>query len=225
MRVFETLPLAVLYLALVLPALLALWVGMLIGRRARAAGRNEPEAPLGTLVGTLLGLLAFLLGFSFNSAAGRYEARRQLVISEANAVGTAYLRAGLLPQPQGSEIRALLREYADARLRAVQPGQQDASLARSREIHREVWARFAAVGPPRQPAKTRAYCIIRCPRRRGNNPPNALSVSCFTARIVGEYRVSIASTTRFVPQSDRKYKSSTVAPPTLRVPDCFGEYK
>jgi hypothetical protein len=137
------LPLVVLYLLVAAPSALVLWAGLRLGRRSRESGRQEPEAPLGSLVGALLALLAFLLGFSFNAGAGRLDARRQLVIAEAGALVTAYLRAELLPQPQGDQIRTLLREYADVRLQTSDPDRIEAALARSEEIHREVWARLA----------------------------------------------------------------------------------
>ena len=77
---------------------------------------KEPEAPLGSLVGSVLGLLAFILAFTFGMTATRYEARKQLLLDEANAIGTAYLRAGLLPSTQKAEIRRLLRDYTERRL-------------------------------------------------------------------------------------------------------------
>src|SRR3990172_11677164 len=88
----------------------------LAGLALRQKKDKEPEAPLGSLVGAVLGLLAFILAFTFGITASRFDARKQLVLEESNAIGTTYLRAGLLPQPQGLEVRRLLREYADIRL-------------------------------------------------------------------------------------------------------------
>src|SRR5689334_8322260 len=65
---------------------------------------HEPEAPLGALVGAMLGLLAFILAFTFGMTGSRFDARKQLVLDEANAIGTTYLRAGLLPEKQGLEV-------------------------------------------------------------------------------------------------------------------------
>ena len=67
------------------------------------------------MVAATLGLLAFILAFTFGLAASRFDSRMQVLLDEANAIGTTYLRAGMLPE-QGKQIRALLREYADARL-------------------------------------------------------------------------------------------------------------
>lgn len=56
------------------------------------------------------------LGFSYAMAQQRFEARRQLVVEEANAIGTTYLRAQWLPQPHREDVSNLLRQYVDARL-------------------------------------------------------------------------------------------------------------
>jgi hypothetical protein len=71
------------------------------------------------MAGTTLGLLAFMLAFTFNGAAGRYDARRTLVIEEANAIHQAWLRAGFLPDASRLEARATLREYTDVRVRVA----------------------------------------------------------------------------------------------------------
>ena len=65
----------------------------------------------------VLGLLGLLLGFTFSMAIQRYEARRDLVVQEANSIGTTYLRAGLLDEPHRSAVEGLLRRYVEARLR------------------------------------------------------------------------------------------------------------
>jgi hypothetical protein len=70
------------------------------------------------LVGATLGLLAFILAFTFGLAAARFDTRRQVVLDEADAIGTTYLRAGMLPERR-EEIRTLLRNYVNTRLEAV----------------------------------------------------------------------------------------------------------
>ena len=68
------------------------------------------------LLSAVLGLLALLLGFTFSLSLSRYEARRALVVQEANAIGTTWLRAQLLDAPFRGEMSGLLKQYADARL-------------------------------------------------------------------------------------------------------------
>jgi hypothetical protein len=67
--------------------------------------------------------------------------RRQAVVAEANAIGTTYLRAGYLPEPDATESRRLLREYVDQRLAALDLAKMAQAIARSEEIHAELWAR------------------------------------------------------------------------------------
>jgi hypothetical protein len=78
-------------------------------------------------------------------AATRFEARRQMVLDEANAIGTTYLRAALLPEPHRTEIRTLLRDYVQLRLEAVQPGMTVPARARSEELQGQLWAQTVIV--------------------------------------------------------------------------------
>src|SRR5271169_2651509 len=75
-------------------------IGRLIG--VRAAGRGGDD--VSTLEGAILGLLALMIGFTFAMALSRFEARREAVVNEANAIGTTALRARLLPAPHRAEV-------------------------------------------------------------------------------------------------------------------------
>jgi hypothetical protein len=116
----------------------------LAGLVLRRHPEKEPEGPLGSLVTALSALLAFMLGFTFALTTARYDTRKQLVLEEANAIGTTYLRAGLLPPAQGLEIRRLLRDYADVRA-TVTPENIDAALKQSEDIHGKLWAQTKAL--------------------------------------------------------------------------------
>ena len=111
--VFFSLPSWALLALLLLVALGAIGIGVFAGRRAREAGKGGHE-PLGVVQGTLLGLVGLLLAFGMSMAVGRYENRRQLVVDEANAIGTAYLRAQLIDEPYRSTSIALFADYGDA---------------------------------------------------------------------------------------------------------------
>jgi hypothetical protein len=76
----------------------------------------EPPPGGAHLLSAVLGLLALLLGFSFSMAMDRYDTRRQLVVQEANALGTTWLRVQLLDEPDRTVMSDLLRRYVDARL-------------------------------------------------------------------------------------------------------------
>ena len=80
-------------------AVLAVELGYRLGASRRARATTGVGSGAGTMVGSLFGLLAFMLAFTFGMATSRFDARRQLVVEEANAVTTAFLRADLLPTP------------------------------------------------------------------------------------------------------------------------------
>ena len=134
----DSIPLWAIFLLILGLLLLATEVGFQAGRawKRRVA---EPDTVIGPMVAATLGLVGFLLAFMTSIAADRFGARRALVLEEANAVGTAYFRAGYLPAPYPAESRDLLREYVDVRLEAMEPGQAEAAIARSEEIQLDLW--------------------------------------------------------------------------------------
>ena len=73
---------------------------------------------MGSVEGAVYGLLGLLIAFSFSGAASRFEARRDLIVQEANAIGTAYLRLDLLPDEARDGLREKFRRYLDTRLSA-----------------------------------------------------------------------------------------------------------
>jgi hypothetical protein len=107
------------------------------GREAKASARSDRG--VGAIAGATLGLLAFLLAFVVGFGVNVWQERRVLVVSEANAISTTYLRAGYLDEPYRTESRELLIEYADQRVAAFDSGKLAAAKARSEEIHGELW--------------------------------------------------------------------------------------
>ncbi len=142
----DYLPLWAFFGTTVLLIFLAVEAGLRAGRWRRRRAEPEKEAPVGTVVAASLGLLAFLLAFTFGMAASRLDTRQTLVLDEANAIGTAYLRAALLPEPHRTTIRKLLREYLDLRLQVVRPGMVEQALARSEKLQRMLWAEAVIAG-------------------------------------------------------------------------------
>ena len=142
----DSLPLWGLYVATIVVTLLAVEGGQRLGKYRRQHPEPELEAPVGVKVGATLGLLAFMLAFTFGLAASRFDTRRGFVVDEANAIGTTYLRAGLLAEPSRTEVRNLLREYTDFRLELVTPGKTEEALHKSDELHSRLWAQAVAVG-------------------------------------------------------------------------------
>ena len=141
----DLLPLWAVFIVILLVVLLSVEFGYRLGKYRRRRREEEKEAPLGTMVGATLGLLAFILAFTFSLAASRFDNRRQLVLDEADAVGTTYLRAGMLPE-RGQQVRDLLREYVAARLDALQPGKFVEGIRRSEDTQQKVWTEAETVG-------------------------------------------------------------------------------
>ena len=125
--------------------LLAEECGYRFGRFRGKQERRESEPRVGGMVGAELSLLAFLLAFTFGMAGSRFEDRRQVILDESNAIGTTYLRAAMIPEPQSTEVRRLLREYVDVRIAGVQGGSLDQAIRRSEVLHGELWAAAVAV--------------------------------------------------------------------------------
>ncbi len=96
------------------------------------------KAQAGTVLGAMLALVGFLVAFTFGMAGSQYDARRKLVIDEANAIGTTYLRAAHMPEPHRSNIRRLLREYAADR-QIVAEEVSNEIKARAAQYHEKIW--------------------------------------------------------------------------------------
>ncbi len=142
--IIDSLPLWAIYLITVALVLLSAEVGWRLGDYYRHRPMHEKDAPIGAVVGSMLGLLAFLLAFTFGMAASRFDTRKQLVLQEANAIGTAYLRADILAEPQRSEIRNLLREYAAPRVQGVTWLMTPEARAESSALHNRLWTAAVA---------------------------------------------------------------------------------
>jgi len=141
----DALPIWGLFMAILVLVLLSVEGGYRLGRYRRSRTEQEKEAPVGAMVGATLGLLAFILAFTFGLAAGRYDTRRQTVLDEANAIGTTYLRAGMLPDRR-AEVRALLRDYVEVRLQAVESGDVMEGIRRSEQLQDQLWAQAVVLG-------------------------------------------------------------------------------
>lgn len=144
-------------IALANPYLLALAIaaGLFVGilacfelgyRAGRRATQKHPEwahEGIGVIEAAVFALLGLLLGFSFSGGTSRLDDRRQLIVREANAIGTSYLRIDLLPASDQPEMRRLFRNYLDARL-GVYGALPDVNaanqqLALSSKLQEEIW--------------------------------------------------------------------------------------
>jgi|SoiMethySBSTD1v2_1073268.scaffolds.fasta_scaffold1299882_1 hypothetical protein len=111
-------PLWLIALALFFALIAARELGGWIHRRTlgRKEGREEDESARGLILSALLGLLALLTAFTFSLSLNRYEVRRAIVVSEANAIGTAEMRVRLLSPPDDARLSRMLQDYARTRL-------------------------------------------------------------------------------------------------------------
>ena len=132
-------------------SLLGLWLSARIGGFICKRHQNEKEEwrkDFDVIVAAILTLLALIIGFSFSMAVNRYDQRKNYEEAEANAIGTEYVRADLLPTADAARVRSLLRNYLDQRVlfystnNSPQLQQIDATTA---QLETELWA---AVRPP-----------------------------------------------------------------------------
>lgn len=120
-------------------AFVVLELAFQIGRRSKP---KEAPPQLATIQGAMLGLLGLLLGFSFSGATGRFIDRQDVLMREANAMSTAYLRADLLEEPHATALRNAVRAYCDARIALFErrPNEDAAGIRRSLgELQAAVW--------------------------------------------------------------------------------------
>jgi hypothetical protein len=100
-------------------SLIVLWISAFIGsfsrKRLGSLDKDERE-DFGVVQGAALTLLGLLIGFTFSMAISRYEQRKNNEEAEANAIGTEYVRAGVLPGAESMRVRELLKKYLDQRV-------------------------------------------------------------------------------------------------------------
>jgi len=135
---------------------IALFAGMLmcfeIGRRAGVAhlAKNPDGLTKGTgaAEGAVFALLGLLLAFTFSGAASRFDDRKWFIDTEANAIGTAYLRIDLLPEETQAPLRDLFRRYVDVRATVYQNVEKQddvtAGLAKGAALQNEIWKQAMA---------------------------------------------------------------------------------
>ncbi len=135
--------------------LLLLDVGTRLRRRHLAMTDGEATG-FGAAEGAVFGLLGLLIAFTFSGAADRWQERRHLIVEEANAIGTAYLRLDLLPASAQPALRQNFRDYADSRLAAYRKlpdiGAAKAELDRSAGMQLEIWSKAVAASTDRPQA-------------------------------------------------------------------------
>jgi hypothetical protein len=143
-----TLTALLLALALFLGMLLLLEIGRRIGLRRGAKDADGESEGVGAVGGAVFALLGLLLAFTFSGATLRFDVRRQLIVEETNAIGTAYLRLDLLPAETQPALKERFREYLGARLEAYRALPDIAAakvgLARAAQLQGQIWEQAVA---------------------------------------------------------------------------------
>ena len=164
---FESLAIII---ALLLAMLAAQAWGRRLGERHRLLGGSDGKNPFGATEGAVFAMLGLFLAFAFSGAGSRFDDRRQLIVQETNAIGTAWLRIELLPADAQPEIRALFREYLDARLATYRLVAQERSYESARvrftDLQQRIWT-----------------ASVRAARASGETPPAMLMLPALNEMI------------------------------------------
>lgn len=201
-----------------------LFAGMLFffeaGRRVGVARiAKDPDGltrGAGAAEGAVFALLGLLMAFTFSGAASRFEGRRMLINTEANAIGTAYLRIDLLPGEAQPKLRELLRRYAETRATIYQGGDDkeavQARLAISASLQNEIWQQ--AMAAIRMPGATSQAAMLMTPALNdmiditgtramatANHPPGIVFVLLVMLSLIAAMLVGYATS----PNKDRSW--------------------
>jgi hypothetical protein len=131
----------------------------------RMGGRRSGDAKTdqGHVLSAMLALLGLLVGFTFSIAVGRHELRRNLVVEEANAIGTEYLRTQLMPEPFRTRLADALRRYTDARLALAAAGEDETAIVRADKLadslQQQMWTTTMMAVPAIQPAAVSSLLV------------------------------------------------------------------
>jgi hypothetical protein len=150
-------------LLLLLVSFAALWLSSWIGVNAlgkRPHVADDTRDDFGMILTSTLTLLGLIIGFSFSMAISRYDQRKNYEEAEANAIGTEYVRADLLPPPDANKVRVLLAEYLKQRELFYSSRQEDEVVrinGRTSQLQNELWG---AVVPASRAEPTPVMALV-----------------------------------------------------------------
>lgn len=132
-----------LVVALAIGMFFLLELGSRLGVKNLREGKSQLKETLSVIDAPIFALFGLLVAFTFNSALSRFEGRRNMIVEEANNIGTAYLRLSLLPPDDCRSLQQLFRKYADSRIRTYQliPDTRAvvAEYQHSQNLQKEIW--------------------------------------------------------------------------------------
>jgi hypothetical protein len=152
-------PFAVFALSFILLWFAAL-LGAVFGRRWKLDDDRRDD--FGLILGATLTLLGLIIGFTFSLAINRYDQRKNYEEAEANAIGTEYVRADLLPPPYAARVTGLLTSYLDQRI----------AFYRTRDDHE-----LLQIGATTSALQNELWLAVRTPAAAKPTPVNALVLS------------------------------------------------
>lgn len=138
---FAAIPIWFFFSAVIVIIYGAVYVGFIIGRRFRDHHSDGEAPPIGSVIGALFALLAFMLALTFSSGSNRHEVRKQLLLDEVNAIGTAFLRTSFLEPTDTLQSQKLLLDYVQIRVGVLSKNDQLSELIKKSEtIQKELWS-------------------------------------------------------------------------------------
>lgn len=160
--IVDHVPVWAFFIIQVVAALLPLYLGQRFGVLRRGAGEHEGEGAVGNVVGATLALLGFIVALTLGAAAVRFDSRKEALINSVNMLETAYRNAALLPEPQKSESRRLLREFVAIRVNMHELYSQQEKLGRLdaqvEQLKTSLWAQAEALA--RQDRSSEVYALF-----------------------------------------------------------------
>lgn len=134
-----------LYIVVVCAVFLSIMLGYALGNFIQRKRKGIQEAKIGSIIGALLGLLAFILAFTFGSVTSRFDAKKQLLLDEVNAIGTTFLRTDFLAESERDEAKELLRKYVDLRVEVLKgPAKLPQIISESEKIQSQLWSQLSS---------------------------------------------------------------------------------
>jgi len=147
-EVLDGLPLWGILVVSLLITFLSIEFGFLMGRRRQNRSAGKGRILTGPVVGAAFSLLAFMLAMTFGAVDSRFSEIKHVAIDEANAIGTAFVRADLLPDAERAEARQLLHDYVDLRIEAVRSDVEEQvrqAIDESEKLQDDLWSTAAAI--------------------------------------------------------------------------------
>jgi hypothetical protein len=129
--------------------LCSFWISAIIGasfRKGQQELGDEGHDDWTLLLGASLTMLALIIGFTFSMAVSRYDQRKNLEEEEANAIGTEYVRAGLLPAADAARVQTLLKRYLSQRILIYYPSAASEAQeidTQTAKLQSEMWSAVA----------------------------------------------------------------------------------